>query len=77
MLQLPNKHPASHAQLMNGEFAVQRTHGTTFGCIPQDQTIEVTLNRDTKTAGGIIGMSLNPAAVNKWILTAMSRVVRS
>ena len=50
---------------MNGELAVQRTHSNRFGCIPQDQTIEVTLSRNTKTAGGIIGMSLNPAAVHK------------
>ena len=39
-----------------------------FGRISQDQTIEVTINQDTKTYGGLIGISLKPGAVYKWTL---------
>jgi hypothetical protein len=49
MLKLPQSHPDAHALLMEGEFAVQRSRGNTFGLIPHDQMIEVTANRDTKT----------------------------
>ena len=38
-----------------------------------DHTIEQTLNKDTKTKGGIIGFSLNKGAVQRWILTAHER----
>ena len=38
-----------------------------------DHTIEQTLNKDTKTKGGIIGFSLNKGAVQSWILTAHER----
>ena len=33
-------------------------------------TIEQTINRDTKTHGGIIGFSRTSRAVQKWIATA-------
>ena len=35
-----------------------------------DQTIDQTLNRHAKISGDIIGVSLRPAAVQKWMLTA-------
>jgi len=73
MLRLPATHPAAHEQLIAGDFAVQRSKGNKFGRIPQDQAIEVTINRDTKTRGGIIGMSLNPAAVFKWMILRADR----
>ncbi len=48
--------------LFNG----QRQH---IGRIPHDQAIEVTNNKkDAKSHGGIIGISLRPAAVFKWMV---------
>ena len=41
--------------------------------LPVDQTIEQTLNRSTKTKGGIVGFSLRKSAVQRWLLTAHSR----
>ena len=38
-----------------------------------DQCIELTVNRDSKSSGGIIGFSLNPSAVHRWIATAHER----
>jgi len=73
MLQLPETHPDLHNRLMSGEFAVQLTDNRTFTCIPHDQTREVTINKDTKTSGGLIGKTLQHASVNKWIWTAADK----
>ena len=40
---------------------------------PVDQTIEQTMNRDSKTNGGNVGISLNRGAVQSWNLTAHYR----
>jgi len=73
MLQLPTTHPTAYQQLVAGEFAVQRSRGNTYGRIPHDQTIEVTINKDTKTQGGIIGISMKPGAVFKWMVLRADR----
>ena len=59
--------------LANGDFGVQRTIHHGFSQVPVDQTIEQTLNRSTKTKGGIVGFSLKKSAVQQWMLTAHSR----
>ena len=38
------------------------------------QTIEVSINKDTKTKGAIIGISLKPGAVFKWMVLRADRV---
>lgn len=73
MMQLPETHPEAHFMLSNGDFGVQRTTSHGFSQVPVDQTIEQTVNRSTKTKGGIVGFSLNKNAVQRWILTAHSR----
>ena len=73
MLRLSTTHPVAHDQLVSGDFATQRSRDNKFGRIPQYQTIEVAINRDTKTLGGIIGMSLNPGAVFKWMILCADR----
>ena len=73
MVHLPETHPDMHNRLMAGEFAVQLTKDRTFNSIPHDQTIEVTINKDTKTSGGLIGKTLRHASVNKWIWTAADK----
>ena len=68
MMNLQSSHPEAYSQLAAGEFAVQRST-----CTPRqlafDLTIEQTMNRDTKTNGGII-FSRKPSAVQKWVLNA-------
>ena len=73
MLRLSTTHCVAHDQLVYGDFATQRSTDNKFGHIPQDQTIEVTINRDTKTQDGIIGMSLNPEALFKWMILRADR----
>jgi hypothetical protein len=73
MISLPETHPEAHKLLENGDFGVQRISKHGFAQVPVDQTIEQTLNRSTKTKGGIVGFSLRKGAVQRWMLTAHSR----
>ena len=73
MKSLPSTHPGAHNLLMNGGMSVQRNQTYGFTGTPVDQTIEQTINRNTKTRGGIIGFSLKPGAVKRWINTAHQR----
>ena len=73
MLHLPQTHPDAHEELANGAFAVQRSFSSTFSSIPHDQTIEVTINKDTKVRGGLVGKTLRHDATNKWIWTAADK----
>ena len=75
MKALPSTHPHVHQQLKNGQFSVQRSR-TAFSNVAVDQAIEQTLNRDTKTKGGIVGFGRNPAAVEKWMVNAHHRPVK-
>ena len=58
---------------MQGGFSVHIGSQNPFGRIPVDQTIEETVNRDTQTAGGTKGFSLNRAAVERYYLTSEYR----
>ena len=73
MLSLPTSHPSADEQMKRGEFAVQRSAAASFSQVPVDQALERTINRDTKTSGGIIGFSLCHEAVQRWMLTAHLR----
>ena len=73
MTLLPQTHPYANTLLENGQFAVQRSPHGAFAQVPVDQTIEQTMNRDSKMKGGIVGISLNRGAVQRWILTAHDR----
>lgn len=73
MLALPKSHPEAHKMLSGGDFGVQRSSNHGFAQVPVDQTIEQTLNRSTKSKGGIVGFSLKKPAVQRWMLTAHAR----
>ena len=44
-----------------------------FGKIPEDQSIEETINKRSKIPGGIVGKSRNLEAVNQWVETTADR----
>ena len=73
MLSLSQTHPEAYDMLSKGDFGVQRNNTHGFSKLPVDQTIEQTLNRNTKTKGGIVGFSLKRGAVQRWMLTAHAR----
>lgn len=73
MLALERNHPSVHQAVTSGDFVVQRSSWNGFGQVAVDQTIEQTINCDTKSKGGIIGFSLNKAAVQRWVLTSHER----
>ena len=45
----------------------------TFGRVEADKIIETTINKDTKTPGGLKGFSTKINTVNRWILNATHR----
>ena len=57
----------------DGGFSVQLTQRNPFGKIAEDQTLKETINRDTQTAGGTKGFSLNHGALSRYYLTAEHR----
>lgn len=73
MKELQHTHPSINESLREGYFGEQRSITNSFGKIPEDQTIEETINRQSKIPGGIVGKSTNPEAVNQWVETTVDR----
>ncbi|KAJ8030514.1 hypothetical protein HOLleu_26961 [Holothuria leucospilota] len=74
MVNLQATHPKCYEELSKrGEWTVQRQDRYSFSSIACDQAIEQTCNRDCKTRGGITLFTLNPGAVQRWILSQPER----
>ena len=54
---------------MPGDFVVQRQDRYGFAQIACDMAIEQTCNCDSKTKGGMNGLTLKKGAVNRWLLS--------
>ena len=72
MRQLATKHPQVHQEFANGYHAVSRS-GKPFAQVWTDMALEQTINADSKSKGGIIGISQNPGALDRWFLTSHER----
>ena len=59
---------------VDGQFAVQRS---AIAQVPVDHTIEQTMNRDSKTNGGIVGISVNGGAVQSWNSSRQSNILQT
>ena len=57
---------------MNGNHAVSRS-GKPFAQVWTDMALEQSINADSKSRGGIIGISQNPGALDRWFLTSHER----
>ena len=57
MIDLPNTYSEVQKYLAECGFSTQIGEDNPFGCIPMDQTIEETINKDTQTPGGTKGFS--------------------
>ena len=67
------EHPDVHRNFMEGHFSMQLSGESPFGRILVDQTMEVTVNKDTNTTGIVTTFSLKTGAVNRFYLTAEYR----
>ena len=72
MLNLPTSNPDIHEQMVAGNFATQRT-SQPFSQTPMDQSLEQSLNKNSKTKGGMIGFSINKSADHRWIKSFADR----
>ena len=73
MTTLEVDHPEVYQSFLEGRFSVQLAGDNPFGRLPVDQTTEVTVSKDTKTAGGVTNFSLKTQVVNRFYLTAEFR----
>lgn len=75
MLNLENTHPHIHELFMQakGSFTYQVNHHQSFSAVACDQAIEQTINRDSKSKGGLIGMTLQPSASQRWLASHSER----
>lgn len=72
MRQLETKQPEMFKFMEQGGFVVRRSSETKFNSVPTDQALEQSINRDAKTAGGIIGFTRRKAALLRWLVTRHS-----
>ena len=66
MLNLQDSHPNIYQYLKNGGFTAS-VSGLPFSKIPCDQIIETTINRSSKSTGGLSGKTENVGASEKWM----------
>ena len=60
------RNPAAYRYLDDGGFCGSLS-GNNFSNMPMDQHIESTVNRFSKTVGGLSGKTENIGASNKWV----------
>ncbi|KAG1673350.1 hypothetical protein GQR58_015613 [Nymphon striatum] len=69
MKELDTKDPNMFNHMKSGGFVVKRAEDKMFNCVPTDQALEPTINREAKTQGGIIGFTSRKGALLRWLLT--------
>ena len=70
MTNLGDKNPEVRKAFKEGSFSVQFASSDLFGRIPVDQTTEATVHKGTQNSGGTTRLSLKPATVQRYYLTA-------
>lgn len=72
MNMLSESHPDVHQEFMRGEHSICRSTKP-FSKVWTDMALEQSLNRDSKTIGGIVGISQRASALERWFLTNHQR----
>lgn len=72
MGQLEQKHPKVYKRFIEGEHAISRSSHP-FASVWTDMALEQSINLDSKFKGGIVGISLNANALQRWFLTSHER----
>ena len=66
---LEDQQPDTYRFMQSGGFVVRRSAKHQFHCVPTDQVLKQTINREAKCAGGVIGFTLRKGALLRWIIT--------
>jgi len=72
MQQLELKHPDVYNEFAAGGHSISRT-GHPFSQVSTDMALEQSINADSKSSGGVIGISQSPSALERWFLTIHER----
>ncbi|KAF3859802.1 hypothetical protein F7725_000057 [Dissostichus mawsoni] len=62
----------SYKFLIEGGFVARRSDERSFNCVATDQALEQTINREGKSEGGVIGLTLKKGALTRWLMTRHS-----
>ncbi|KAG0724955.1 hypothetical protein GWK47_039527 [Chionoecetes opilio] len=60
--------PRMFQHMSEGGFVVKRSERT-FNCVPTNQALEQSINREAKSQGGVIDYILTKGALVRWLLT--------
>ena len=60
--------PQMFQHTSEGGFVVKHSERT-FNCVPTDQALEQSINREAKSQDGVIGYTLRKGALGRWLLT--------
>ena len=69
MEQLEEKQPLMYRHMIEGGFIVRRSKSGVFNCVPTDQSLEQSVNREAKSQGGVNGFTLRKSALLRWLMT--------
>ena len=70
ILTLETSHPEVYREFKKRNLSVQLSETNPFGRCEPDRVIETTINKDTRTPGGLIGFSTKTNAVDRWMISA-------
>jgi len=68
MYGLERSAPQMFKHMECGGFVVRRSEKT-FNCVPTDQALVQSINKDAKSKGGVIGYTLKKGSLLRWLLT--------
>ena len=69
MIRLKEKKPTVYEHMCDGGLVVKRTNNHLFNSVSTDQALEQTINKEGKSEGGIIGLTLRKGAMVRWLMT--------
>ncbi|GBN11323.1 hypothetical protein AVEN_78565-1 [Araneus ventricosus] len=73
MINLEERHLSIYQEFLKGHFVVQRQQKYGFNLTACDQVTEQTFNRESKSKGGLTGITLKRGAPHRWVLSQHER----
>ena len=66
---MERQQPASYQHLKNEGFVVRRSANHAFNAVASDMALEQTRNKEGKSKGGVVGLTLRKGALTRWLIT--------